>query len=296
MIGVGIILFRRKAKHLDEESKSIENDIQSICMVWGRDGKFTFSDLVKATNDFNDKYCIGKGGFGSVYKAELPTGLVVAVKRLNISDSDDIPTVNRQSFLNEIKTLTGARHRNIIKLYGFCSRRKQMFLVYEYVNKGSLGKVLYGEEGKLELSWATRVKIVQGIVHAISYLHKLAQTMRVTDKCDVYSFGVVALEIMMGNHPGELLATLSSHKSLSSIEDSQVLLKDVLDQRLPPPIGQLAEAIVFTVSVALACTRAAPESRPMVRSVAQELLATTQACLSEPFSMITISSFTGFQK
>lgn len=171
MIGVGIILFRRKAKHLDEESKSIENDIQSICMVWGRDGKFTFSDLVKATNDFNDKYCIGKGGFGSVYKAELPTGLVVAVKRLNISDSDDIPTVNRQSFLNEIKTLTGARHRNIIKLYGFCSRRKQMFLVYEYVNKGSLGKVLYGEEGKLELSWATRVKIVQGIVHAISYLH-----------------------------------------------------------------------------------------------------------------------------
>ncbi|KAJ1416641.1 Serine-threonine/tyrosine-protein kinase, catalytic domain [Sesbania bispinosa] len=127
MIGVGIILFRRKAKHLDEESKSIENDIQSICMVWGRDGKFTFSDLVKATNDFNDKYCIGKGGFGSVYKAELPT--------------------------------------------------------------------------------------------------ELAQTMRVTDKCDVYSFGVVALEIMMGNHPGELLATLSSNKALSSIGDSQVLLK-----------------------------------------------------------------------
>ncbi|KAJ1385649.1 Serine-threonine/tyrosine-protein kinase, catalytic domain [Sesbania bispinosa] len=120
--------------------------------------------------------------------------------------------------------------------------------------------------------------------------------MRVTDKCDVYSFGVVALEIMMGNHPGELLATLSSNKSLSSIEDSQVLLKDVLDQRLPPPTGQLAEAIVFTVSVALACTRAAPESRPMMRSLAQELLPTTQACLSEPFSMITISSLTGFQK
>ena len=60
--------------------------------------------------------------------------------------------------------------------------------------------------------------------------------MKVTDKCDVYSFGVVALEVMMGKHPGELLASLSS-PSLSStsatLSDSQeLLLKDVLDQRL----------------------------------------------------------------
>ncbi|TKY62323.1 LRR receptor serine/threonine-protein kinase [Spatholobus suberectus] len=352
MIGVGILLCRQHAKkRLGEESKSIEKSDQSVSMVWGRDGKFTFSDLAKATDDFNDKYCIGKGGFGSVYRAQLLTGQVVAVKRLNISDSDDIPAVNRQSFQNEIKSLTGVRHRNIIKLYGFCSRRGQMFLVYEHVDKGSLGKVLYGEEGKLELRWATRLKIVQGIAHAISYLHtdcsptivhrditlnnilldsdleprladfgtakllssntstwtsvagsygymapELAQTMRITDKCDVYSFGVVVLEIMMGKHPGELLATLSSNKYLSSMEEPQVLLKDVLDQRLPPPMGQLAEAVVFTATIALACTRTAPESRPVMRSVAQELAATTQACLAEPFGMITISKLTGFQK
>jgi serine/threonine protein kinase len=171
MIGFGILLFQRKAKKLSEESKSNEDNDQSISMVWGRDAKFTFSDLVKATNDFNEKYCIGKGGFGSVYKAELATGQIVAVKRFNISDSDDIPKVNQMSFLNEIRTLTGVRHRNIIKLYGFCSRRTQMFLVYEHVERGSLGKLLYGREGKLELSWGTRVEIVQGIAHAISYLH-----------------------------------------------------------------------------------------------------------------------------
>ncbi|PNX96641.1 putative LRR receptor-like protein kinase [Trifolium pratense] len=71
MIGFGILLFQRKAKKLSEESKSNEDNDQSISMVWGRDAKFTFSDLVKATNDFNEKYCIGKAGFGSVYKAEL---------------------------------------------------------------------------------------------------------------------------------------------------------------------------------------------------------------------------------
>ena len=79
MIGVGILLCRwPPKKHLDEESKSIEKSDQPISMVWGKDGKFTFSDLVKATDDFNDKYCTGKGGFGSVYRAQLLTGQVVA--------------------------------------------------------------------------------------------------------------------------------------------------------------------------------------------------------------------------
>ncbi|KAH1195050.1 MDIS1-interacting receptor like kinase 2 [Glycine max] len=351
MIGVGILLcqrLRHANKHLDEESKRIEKSDESTSMVWGRDGKFTFSDLVKATDDFNEKYCIGKGGFGSVYRAKLLTGQVVAVKRLNILDSDDIPAVNRQSFQNEIRSLTGVRHRNIIKLFGFCTWRGQMFLVYEHVDRGSLAKVLYGEEGKLKLSWATRLKIVQGVAHAISYLHtdcsppivhrdvtlnnilldsdleprladfgtakllssntstwtsvagsygymapELAQTMRVTDKCDVYSFGVVVLEILMGKHPGELLTMLSSNKYLSSMEEPQMLLKDVLDQRLRLPTDQLAEAVVFTMTIALACTRAAPESRPMMRAVAQELSATTQACLAEPFGMITMSKLAG---
>ncbi|KAL9285072.1 hypothetical protein ACSQ67_024602 [Phaseolus vulgaris] len=346
IISVGVILGRRHdKKHLDEESKRVEKSDQPISVVWGRDGKFTFSDLVKATDDFNDKYCIGKGGFGSVYRAQLLTGQVVAVKRLNVSDSDDIPAMKRQSFLNEIESLTGVRHRNIIKLYGFCSCRGQMFLVYEYVDRGSLAKVLYTEEGKSELRWGTRLKIVQGIAHAISYLHtdcsppivhrdvtlnnilldsdleprladfgtakllssdtstwtsvagsygymapELAQTMRVTEKCDVYSFGVVVMEILMGKHPGEFLSTLSSKKYLSSTEEeAQVVLKEVLDQRLPPPTGQLAEEVVFTMTIALACTRAAPESRPIMRAVAQELSATTHASLPLPFGIITMN-------
>ena len=128
-------------------------------------------------------------------------------------------------------------------------------------------------------------------------LAELAQTMRVTEKCDVYSFGVVVMEIMMGKHPGEVLATLSSNKYLSSTqEEPQLLLKDVLDQRLPPPTGQLAEAVVFTMTIALACTREAPESRPIMRAVAQELSATTQAYLSLPFGLITINKLRGFQK
>jgi serine/threonine protein kinase len=117
--------------------------------------------------------------------------------------------------------------------------------------------------------------------------------MRVTEKCDVYSFGVVVLEILMGKHPGEFLGTLYSNKSLTLME---LLVKDIVDQRLPPPTDKLGETIVFTMRVALACTRAAPESRPMMRYVAQELSTTTQACLSQSFGMITVSKLIGFQK
>uniref|UniRef100_A0A5B7BFU6 non-specific serine/threonine protein kinase n=1 Tax=Davidia involucrata TaxID=16924 RepID=A0A5B7BFU6_DAVIN len=116
--------------------------------------------------------------------------------------------------------------------------------------------------------------------------------MRVTEKCDVYSFGVVALEVLMGKHPGELLFSLPS----SLATDTDLFLKDVLDQRLPPPTGKLAEEVVFVVRVALACTRATPESRPTMRFVAQELSARTQAYLAEPLGMITINKLTGLQK
>lgn len=98
---------------------------------------------------------------------------------------------------------------------------------------------------------------------------ELALTMQLTDKCDVYSFGVVALEVMMGRHPGELLNPLSSSPALS-LENA---LKDVIDQRLPTPTGQLAEEVVFVVTMGLACTNIKAELRPTMRLVAQELSA-----------------------
>jgi len=79
--------------------------------------------------------------------------------------------VSKKSFENEIKALTEVRHRNIVKLHGFCTSGDYMYLVYEYLERGSLGKTLYSEEGKKKLDWGTRVKVVQGVAHALAYLH-----------------------------------------------------------------------------------------------------------------------------
>ncbi|KAK6267179.1 hypothetical protein QUC31_018016 [Theobroma cacao] len=82
---------------------------------------------------------------------------------------------------------------------------------------------------------------------------ELALTMRVTAKCDVYSFGLVALEIMMGKHLRELLNSLSSATLLSN--NKELLLEDLLDERLPPSNDQIVEEVVFVVTMGLACTR-----------------------------------------
>ncbi|KAL3753096.1 hypothetical protein ACJRO7_000488 [Eucalyptus globulus] len=340
-----ILALRWRKKLLDEkeEIKRLKEHEKIEQIIWERLGKFTFSDIAKATNDFSEECCIGKGGFGSVYKAILASGQIVAVKKLNASESGNIPVVNCQSFENEIRVLTEVRHRNVIKLHGFCSKRGCIYLVYKFVERGSLAKVLYGGTGAAEMDWGTRVKIVQGMAHAIAYLHhncsppivhrditlnnillesdleprlsdfgiarllnsgssnwttvagsygymapELAITMRVTNKCDVYSFGVVALEIMMGKHPGDLLSSSSMTKTLTISEDPNLLLKDVLDPRLPPPTGQGAEKVVFIIMAALACTRTSPDSRPTMHFVARELSARAQTYF-EPLGSITIS-------
>lgn len=114
--------------------------------------------------------------------------------------------------------------------------------------------------------------------------------MRVTEKCDVYSFGVVVLEMLLGKHPGDFLATLPS------MENPTVLVKDVIDQRLPPPSARLGEALAFIMSIALACTRTHPESRPTMHFVVQQLSALEQTSLVEPFCTVTLNMLTGFHK
>ena len=91
----------------------------------------------------------------------------------------------------------------------------------------------------------------------IWYVTELAYTVVVTEKCDVYSFGVVALETMIGQHPGELVTSLSSPLC------QDIMLRDVLDSRLSLPEElQVAKDVVFVVFLALKCINSNPTSRP----------------------------------
>ncbi|XP_057435984.1 MDIS1-interacting receptor like kinase 2-like [Lotus japonicus] len=137
--------------------------------IWNYDGNMAYEDIIRGTEDFDFRYCIGTGAYGSVYKAQLPSGKVVALKKLHGFEAE-VPALDA-SFRNEIKVLSEIKHRHIVKLYGFCLHRRIMFLIYQYMERGSLFSVLYDDAEAMELDWKKRADIVKGVAHALSYLH-----------------------------------------------------------------------------------------------------------------------------
>ncbi|PQQ21200.1 putative leucine-rich repeat receptor-like protein kinase [Prunus yedoensis var. nudiflora] len=232
---------------------------------------FTFEDLVMVTENFDESFEIGRGACGTVYKAVLPTGHTVAVKK-------------------------GSN-----------------LLLYEYMERGSLGELLHGTSCSLD--WITRFMIALGAAQGLAYLHhdckpmiihrdiksnnillddkfeahvgdfglakvidmpqsksmsavagsygyiapEYAYTLKVTEKCDIYSYGVVLLELLTGRTPvqsidqgGDLVTWVRNyflHHSLSS---------GVFDARLNLEDEATVAHMITVLKIALLCTSMSP--------------------------------------
>ncbi|GAY53700.1 hypothetical protein CUMW_151090 [Citrus unshiu] len=167
---VGIFVFTRWRKSRRESRAEFISRRENPFSVCFFNGRIVYDDILKATENFDDVYCIGEGGSGKVYKAEMQGGQVFAVKKLNMH-AEDFGIGNVKSFSNEVKALTEIKHRNIVKLYGFCYEGMHTFLVYEYMEMGSLAKILSDEKEAKEFDWVKRIQVVKGVAHALSYMH-----------------------------------------------------------------------------------------------------------------------------
>ncbi|KAK1364412.1 putative Leucine-rich repeat receptor-like protein kinase family protein [Heracleum sosnowskyi] len=166
LILASVFIYLRFPKENQTKMNMKNGDIFSL---WNYDGKIAYEDIIRATNNFDMTYCIGTGGYGSVYQARLPTGKTVALKKLHRLEAQD-PVFDR-SFRNEVQVLSNIRHKNIVKLYGFCLHQRCMFLIYEYMEKGSLFRALRDDAQAMQLDWTRRTNIAKGIAHALSYMH-----------------------------------------------------------------------------------------------------------------------------
>ncbi|TXG65777.1 hypothetical protein EZV62_007052 [Acer yangbiense] len=120
-----LFLSKRKVKNPKLIASATKNG--DLFSIWNYDGKTAFEDIIEATEDFDIKYCIGIGGYGSVYRAYLPSGKIDALK-------------------------------------------KCMFLIYEYLERGSLSCALHNNDEAVEFGWFKRVNVTKGIAHALSHL------------------------------------------------------------------------------------------------------------------------------
>ncbi|XP_060672825.1 MDIS1-interacting receptor like kinase 2-like [Ziziphus jujuba] len=166
---LGALYYTRQIKN-NKNQPVFETRVKNgdIFFIWNYDGKIAYHGIIEATEDFDIRYCIGTGGYGSVHKAQLPDGRVVALKKLHGSEVEQQNL--RKSFMSEVKTLTEVRHRNIVRLHGFCLHKRCMFFIYEYMERGSLFCVLNNDAEAVELDWSKRVNIIKGIVHALCYI------------------------------------------------------------------------------------------------------------------------------
>ncbi|XP_062224013.1 cold-responsive protein kinase 1-like isoform X2 [Phragmites australis] len=129
--------------------------------------RYTYKELVRATENFNPSNKIGRGGFGSVYKGRLKNGTIVAVKVLSLESRQGV-----KEFLNELMAMSGISHDNLVKLYGYCVEEDQRILVYNYLENNSLAQTLLGfGHSNIQFNWRTRVNICLGIARGLAYLH-----------------------------------------------------------------------------------------------------------------------------
>ncbi|KAL1189085.1 Pollen receptor-like kinase 6 [Cardamine amara subsp. amara] len=134
-----------------------------IIMVNTDKGSFGLPDLMKAAAEV-----LGNGSLGSAYKAVMANGLSVVVKRIR-----DMNQLAREPFDVEMRRFGKLRHPNILTPLAYHYRREEKLVVSEYMPKSSLLYVLHGDRGiyHSELTWPTRLKIIQGVAHGMQFLH-----------------------------------------------------------------------------------------------------------------------------
>lgn len=132
--------------------------------------RFSLSQLRIATENFSARNEIGRGGFGRVYKGVLSDGTAVAVKRLK----EDHNLGNEQQFQTEVEIISMAAHRNLLRLYGFCTTPNERLLVYPFMSNGSVSSQLQLKKpnGEPALNSKMRKHIALGAAKGLAYLHE----------------------------------------------------------------------------------------------------------------------------
>nr|GEX09738.1 protein kinase-like domain, phloem protein 2-like protein [Tanacetum cinerariifolium] len=172
--------------------------------------KIGLTYIVLATENFDEKYCIGSGGYGKVYKAQLEHFDSNNWSSIEGVDKCDLPkrrsmvaikhifnTQGEQGFNVEIETLSSCKHDNIISLLGFCDEGPDhRILIYELASRGNLENYMESDDKMTNLRWVQCVKICLNTAHGLKYIH----TNTDQDKKKIIHRDIKSANILLGEN------------------------------------------------------------------------------------------------
>ncbi|KAK8687965.1 hypothetical protein V6N13_086754 [Hibiscus sabdariffa] len=125
--------------------------------------KVKLADLMAATSNFSAENIIVSTRTGTTYKAVLPDGSTLAIKRLVTC------RLGEKQFRWEMNRLGQLRHPNLTPLLGFCVVEEEKLLVYKHMSNGTLFSLLH--ESVAAIDWPTRFQIGLGTARGLAWLH-----------------------------------------------------------------------------------------------------------------------------
>ncbi|XP_047149434.1 L-type lectin-domain containing receptor kinase IX.1-like [Vigna umbellata] len=162
LLGLVYILLRRINKGKEKRTSHLKMDDD----FHKRTTEINYHELAAATNNFEDTHKLGQGGLGCVYKGYFESlNSYVAIKKISTGS----PQVLKE-YAAEVTIVSQLRHRNLMKLTGWCHKKNDLFLIYEYMPNGSLDSCLFG--GEKFLSWKMRYNVALGLASALLYLQE----------------------------------------------------------------------------------------------------------------------------
>ncbi|KAK9690170.1 hypothetical protein RND81_09G109000 [Saponaria officinalis] len=127
---------------------------------------YTYDDIMTATDGFSEANLLGHGTYGSVYYGLLHDQ-AVAIKKMAATKT--------REFMAEMKVLCKVHHTNLVELLGYAATADDLFVIYEFAQKGSLKNHLHNK-GHTPLSWIMRVQIALDAARGLEYIHEHTKT------------------------------------------------------------------------------------------------------------------------
>ncbi|AES90558.1 putative protein kinase RLK-Pelle-L-LEC family [Medicago truncatula] len=169
LVAILIIFLWKKNKGKEDEPTSettSDQDMDDEFQMGAGPKKISYYELLNATNNFEETQKLGQGGFGGVYKGYFKdSNSVAAIKRISADSRQGV-----KQYSAEVKIISQLRHRNLVKLTGWCHKKNELILIYEYMPNGSLDFHLF--RGGSILPWNLRYNIALGLASALLYLQE----------------------------------------------------------------------------------------------------------------------------